>query len=265
MTMPRTVSQRVPGVREAYDDAAPAWRRGPEAVYARLAQALVGLAPVELADALVLDVGAGTAVAAAAALAGGASTAVASDIAPEMLRGRPAGMPAVVADGAHLPFPDRTFDLVTAAFSLGHMTDPAVTLTEIRRVAAGVVASAFAPGPGHPVKAAVDEVFGRHGFTLPAWYRQQKEELEPQVDDPDALRALGHAAGFWQVDVHHLEVDAGLESPRAAVDWRLGMAHLAPFVAGLAPDQLARARAEAEEAVAPLLPVRISMLALSAS
>jgi len=265
MTMPRTVSHRVPGVREAYDESAAAWRRGPEAVYDRLARAMISVSPVELADALVLDVGAGTAVAAAATLAGGASTAIASDIAPEMLRRRPAGMPAIVADGAHLPFPDRTFDLVTAAFSLGHMADPVAALTEIRRVAAGVVASAFTPGPGHPAKAAVDEVFGRHGFTLPSWYRHQKDELEPRVDDPDALRRLGHAAGFWHVEVHHFEVDSGLESPRAVVEWRLGMAHLAPFVAGLAPDRLAQARTEAEEAVAPLLPVRISMLALSAS
>jgi hypothetical protein len=80
-----------------------------------------------------------------------------------------------------------------------------------------------------------------------------------------ALSHLAHTAGFWQVQVHHLEVDTGLDSPAAVVDWRTGMAHLAPFVAGLAPDVRARARAEAEEAVAPLLPVVLPMLALSAS
>ena len=252
----------MPGVREAYDDAAESWRRGPEAVYARLADAMVAVAPVELRDALVLDVGAGTAVAARAALARGASRAVATDVAGGMLRGRPAGIPAVLADAASLPFPDRTFDLVTAGFCLGHMADPAAVLREVRRVAPAVVASAFTPGPGHPVKAAVDEVFARHGFTPPPWYQRQKTELEPRVDDPVGLRALGHTAGFWQVEVRQLEVDAGLDSPAAVVEWRTGMAHLAPFVAGLDPARLARARAEAEEAVAPLLPVTISMLVL---
>jgi ubiquinone/menaquinone biosynthesis C-methylase UbiE len=254
----------MPGVREAYDESARSWRRGPEAVYARLAEALVSVSPVDLAGARVLDVGAGTAVAARAALARGASSAFATDIAAEMLRGRTPGMPAVVADGALLPFPDRVFDLVTAGFCLGHMADPLSVLREIRRVGLGVVASAFPPGPGHPVKAAIDEVFTRLGFTTPAWYQHQKDVLEPRIDDEDALRAMAQRSGFWQVEVHRIDVDSGLDSPGAVVDWRVGMAHLAPFVASLAPDVLSQARAEAEDAVRDLLPVVIPMLALSA-
>ena len=254
----------MPGVREAYDVSAMSWRRGPEGVYARLADALVSVAPVELADALVLDVGAGTAVAARAALARGASAAVATDIAAEMLRGRAPGIGAVLAEGAGLPFPDGTFDLVTAAFCLGHMADPASALEEFRRVGFAVVASAFPPGPGHPVKAAIDEVLARYGFSAPPWYRHQKDVLEPRVDDPDALVALARGAGFWQVEVHQLDVDSGLETPAAVVEWRLGMAHLAPFVASLAPTDLTRARAEAAEAVSTMLPVVIPMIALGA-
>jgi SAM-dependent methyltransferase len=255
----------MPGVRDAYDASASSWRLGPEEVYARFADAMVSVSPVDLHGARVLDVGAGTAVAARAALARGASTAVATDIAAEMLRGRSGEVSAVLADGAQLPFPDRTFDLVTAAFCLGHMADPVGALREFRRVGFAVVASAFPPGPGHPVKAVVDQAFARVGFTAPDWYRHQKGVLEPRVDDPAALSALARAAGFWQVDVLQLDIDSGLSSPAAAVEWRLGMAHLAPFVSTLPPDVLARARAEAEEAVAPLLPIVIPILVLSAS
>jgi len=254
-----------PGVREAYDASAASWRRGPAAVYARFAAALVSVAPGPVEGALVLDVGAGTAVAARAALERGASSAVATDVSMEMLRGRPAGVAAVLADGAHLPFVDDTFDLVTAAFCLGHMADPVAVVSEIRRVGRSLVASAFVPGPGHPVKAAVDEAFGRVGFRQPEWYRRQKDVLEPRVDDPEALRALAVGAGYRSAEVHTLEVDTGLDSARAVVDWRLGMAHLAPFVAHLPPERLAEARAEAEETVAGMLPVIIPILALSAS
>lgn len=254
----------MPGVSDAYDRAAESWRHGPEAVYARLAEALVAVAPVPLADARVLDVGAGTAVAARAALACGAASAVATDIAARMLRGRPPEIGAVLADGALLPFRDGAFDLATAAFCLGHMDDPTAALGEMRRVASAVLASAFQPGPGHPVKSAVDDAFSRAGFTAPAWYVHQKDRLEPRVDDPDALARLARAAGFESIHVHRLDVDTGLETPAAVVDWRIGMAHLAPFVAGLDPDVLAQARAEAEEAVAPLMPVAISIVALSA-
>jgi ubiquinone/menaquinone biosynthesis C-methylase UbiE len=254
----------MPGVREAYDASASSWRHGPASVYARFADALLAVAPVDLAGARVLDVGAGTAVAAQAALARGATAAVATDVAAAMLEGRPAGLPAVLADAARLPFPDGTFDLVTAAFCLGHLPDPAAAVTEIRRVGAAVVASAFVPGPGHPVKAAVDEAFARVGFTLPEWYRHQKEVLEPRVDDPASLEALARTAGFRQVEVHRLDVDTGLDTPAAVVAWRVGMAHLAPFVAGLAPDQLVQARAEAEAAVAGMTPVVIPILALGA-
>ena len=255
----------MPGVGEAYDRSATSWRQGPEAVYARLAEALVGVAPVSLRGARVLDVGAGTAVAARAALARGAGSAVATDIAAQMLRGRPPEVSAVLADGALLPFADGTFDLAVAAFCLGHMADPQAALREIRRVAPAVLASAFPPGPAHPVKTAVDAAFSRVGFKAPAWYQHQKDELEPRVDDPDALTQLARAAGFGEVQVHRLDVDTGLRTPAAVVDWRLGMAHLAPFAEQLDPDLLRRARTEAEEAVGHLMPVVIPMVALSAA
>lgn len=255
----------VPEVGDAYDRAADAWRRGPERVYGRFAEAMLARSPVDPRGARVLDVGAGTAVAGRAALARGAASVVATDLALGMLRQRGPGMPAVSADAARLPFPDASFDLATAGFCLGHLPDPGAALAEVRRVCGAVVASAFAPGPSHPAKAAIDEVMVQEGFRVPAWYLRLKEETEPAVEDPDALRRLARSAGFGQVDLAVVDVDTGLDSPAAVVEWRWGMAHLADFVATLPDDARARARARAEEAVASMLPVVVPVLVLSAS
>jgi ubiquinone/menaquinone biosynthesis C-methylase UbiE len=219
---------------------------------------------VPMIGARVLDVGAGTATAARAALARGAGSAVASDLAAGMLAHRPESVTAVVADLERLPFRDRSFELVTAAFCLGHLADPAAGMREIRRVGLAVVASAFVPGPSHPAKAAVDAALAEVGFRTPEWYEHQKDALEPRVDDPDALHALASDAGFDHVTVHRLEVHTGLDTPAAVVAWRLGMAQLAPFVSALDPEVREEARAAAEEAVAPFVPVLLPMLALSA-
>lgn len=250
---------------EAYDRAAELWRRGPEQVYARLAEALLSVSPVALEGARVLDVGAGTAVVARAALDRGASCAVALDLAPGMLRYAGPQVHPVLADVARVPFADGSFDLVTAACCLSHLSDPGAALIELRRVGTGVLASAFAPDNAHPAKAAVDAVLAGFGFEAPDWYRHLKFELEPRVDDQDGLAALADAAGFGTAKVVRINVDAGLDSGEAIADWRLGMAHLGPFVAALDPATQARARSAAIEAVTGMPPVLIGMLALSAA
>lgn len=62
---------------------------------------------------------------------------VAADLTMGMLlEGRhrhPAIVP-VASDGAHLPFPSRSFDLVTTAQTLHHVSDPLPFLRELRRV-----------------------------------------------------------------------------------------------------------------------------------
>ena len=121
-------------LREAYDAAAPAWAHGAEQVYLPLAQALVG--QVDVAGRRVLDLGAGTGVAGRAALAAGARSVVAADIAVAMLaRCEPPLRPGA-ADALRLPFRDRSFDLVLAAFCLSHLGSLAAGLREARRVGA---------------------------------------------------------------------------------------------------------------------------------
>ncbi len=249
-------------IASAYDAAAPAWRRGPARVYSRLAAALLDLAPVPVSGATVLDAGAGTGVAGAVALRRGAARAVAVDLAPGMLPRAPAL--AAVADLARLPFGDGSFALAVAAFSLGHVPDPGAAVRELRRVAPALVASAFAPGWAHPAQAAVDAALADLGFEVPEWYRTLKTESEPQVGEPDALARLATAAGYRSVRVEVVEVETGLSSAADLAAWRLGMAHLAPYVAGLPPDDREDVRRTAEAAVEGMPPLVVRMLALAA-
>jgi len=248
-------------IRAAYDASSAAWRDRPAEVYARLAGALLDVAPDLVTGARVLDLGAGTGVASAAALERGAVSAVATDLAPGMLRGHHPAVSVVVSDAAAVPFADGSFDLVLAAMVLGHLPDPARAVREARRVAPALLASAFDPTWAHPAKSAVDAAMVAFGFEVPGWYRQMKQN---SVEDPDALAALARSAGYGDVRVTRIDVDAGLEDPGAVVDWRWGMAHLAPFVATLVPVERERARRAAEAAIAGLPPVVVPLLALSA-
>jgi SAM-dependent methyltransferase len=118
----------------AYDGAAEAWAAGPAQVYARLGEAMLDDSPVPLANAAVLDVGAGTAVVAEAARRRGARRVVASDIAARMLGLRAAGFPAVRVGersvGADLDSPD---DVVRWRFGMAHLAPWVAGLPEQRR------------------------------------------------------------------------------------------------------------------------------------
>lgn len=251
------------GIAAAYDASGAAWRTGPEGVYERLAAALLDHGPRAVAGCRVLDVGAGTGAAGRAAARRGAALVVSTDIAAGMLRHCHPGLGRVVAHAQVLPFADRAFDLAVVAFALGHLDDPVAALRETRRVAGAVAASAFAPSWGHPAKQAIDDTMARHGFLSPPWYAAIKA-TEGRVEDPDGLAGLAREAGYARVEVTRVEVDAGLPDARAVVDWRWGMAHLAPFVATLEGAARDRARADAEAAVTGLPPVVVPMLALSA-
>ncbi|GAA1540403.1 class I SAM-dependent methyltransferase [Nocardioides humi] len=248
-------------IRDAYDRSAAAWRAGPVAVYARLAEALLGHAPVPLAGAVVLDAGAGTGVVGAAARRRGAVRAVGVDLAPAMLGG---AVEAVAADLARLPFRDHAFDLAVAGLSLGHLPDPGPALAEVRRVVPVLLASAFAEGWTHPAKTVVEEVLAGCGYTAPAWYGRFKDGTERRVGDPGRLAALGRAAGFATVAVRRVVVATGVHRPGDLVAWRLGMAHHAPFVAGLPTEEQDAVRQEAERLLAGAPEVVVPMLVLTA-
>jgi hypothetical protein len=105
----------------------------------------------------------------------------------------------------------------------------------------------------------------RFGFVSPPWYERLKHDLEPQVEGADLLTSLARSAGFQQITVTQLTVDTGVRTPEEIVRWRWGMAHLAPFVSGLAPSRRDEARHAAEQAVAGLAPVLVDILVLGAA
>lgn len=244
-----------------------AWSDGPGVVYDRLAAALVSASPIPLTGARVLDVGAGSGAASKALVAVGGRP-VALDLSLDMLSHRPATRPpAVLGDARRLPFADAGFNAVVAAFVLSHVPDPVRVLAEARRVlrpGGAVLASSFSSRSSHPCKSQVDEVATRWGWHPPPWYRQLKTELEPKVAHAAALAELAAQAGLDGVVVKEQEVDTGVSSPEAIVAWRLGMAHLAPFVASLLPEARATLVADARAAVGPEpQPLRPLVLMLS--
>ena len=267
------------GLRVGYEAAAPAWADGPGPLYARLAEVLVAAAPVPLAGAVVLDLGAGTGAAGWAALAAGARQVVAADLSLGMLRhARDLGAPApsapapgssaawdpVAADAVALPFRDHSFDLVLAAFCLNHLDSLAAGLGEARRVGAMIAASTFAPGWDHPAKGAVDEVLGSFGYQPPAWYAC----LSPgsRAGDPEMLAEHAAAAGFTDVRVRTTAVRTGMVTPAELASWRLGLAQVAPFLRSLDPADRTAVRRAAEHAVAGLAgisPMVVSMVMLT--
>lgn len=90
------------------------------------------------AGARVLDVGTGTGVAAAPALAavGSSGVVIGVDASCDMLRSArdTAAYPLVIARVPHLPFPDGAFDVVMAGFVVSHFTDCVAGLAEMARV-----------------------------------------------------------------------------------------------------------------------------------
>lgn len=247
------------GVGDAYDAAAEGWRAGPARMYARMAEVMAGHAPVEVGGARVLDAGAGTGVAGDALRRRGAGLVVAVDLALGMLP-RP---PAVSAVGelGQLPFADGSFDLAAAAFSLNHFTDPVPAMVELRRVAPALLATAYAPDWGHPAKEAVEGVLQRHGFRPPEWYAVVRADANPSGTE---LEDLARRAGYAGAAAVQLDVPTGMDTAADLVDWRLGMAHTAPWVGALGKGERDGLRRDAEAAVAGMPPLVVAMIVLTA-
>jgi len=192
-------------------------------------------------------------------------TVVAVDNAAGMLRHGGESMRPVLADACALPFTPDSFDLVVAAISLGHIADPVRALRETRRVGGALLVSAFEAGWTHPAKVAVDEALAPFGFRAPPWYVALKREVEPRVDDPGNLGALVRSAGYGDVSVRTVLVATGLETPAQLAGWRLGMAHVAPFVQALPPSEQAVVRRAVESALVAAPPLVVSMGVLAAT
>ena len=160
-----------------------------------------------------------------------------------------------------------TFDGAIAAFAISHVADPVRALMEARRVVrdgGAVVVGSFAAAPANTSKDVVDAVAQRYGYVRPAWYDTLKREFEPLSNTAERLRECARLAGLAEITIAERVVETGVDAPSDIVASRIGMAHLAPFVAAL--DDATR-RAFVAEAIAAVArdpqPLRPSVLVMA--
>jgi SAM-dependent methyltransferase len=253
----------------AYSATGGAWQRGPGRIYDRLAEVLVAQTPTSLHGARMLDVGAGTGAATRAMAAAGAASVVAIDAAIGMLaHGGPTRPAAVAGDAVALPFAAGSFDGAVAAFSLNHLPDPVAGLREMARVTRPggcLLVSAYGADDTHPVKAAVEAALAARGWVAEPWYVAVREVAAPRLATVERAVAAARAAGL-DAEVHALHVPFPELGPDELVEWRLGLAQHAPFVAGLAPADRSAVVAEATARLGPQAPPLLrSMVVIESS
>jgi ubiquinone/menaquinone biosynthesis C-methylase UbiE len=250
-------------VRAAYDATGAAWDNGPRRIYDQLAAVLLDQSPVSFDGAVALDAGAGTGAATAELVLRGAHV-TAIDLSVGMLR-RMTGAVAV-GDVVRLPIRNDAADITVAAFVLNHLPQPVDGLRELARVTrpgGAVFVSVFGAGPAHASKEAIDEVAARYGFAVPDWYARMKESFELQATTPRALSALARQSGLRDGAAQLVTVTPAM-TDADVVNWRLGMAHLAPFVASLTAVQAKALADDACVAVTGMPPLEIAMVTLTA-
>jgi SAM-dependent methyltransferase len=227
-------------VAGAYSVTGGAWERGPARVYDRLAAVLIDRSPVSLAGRRVLDIGAGTGAASRAALAAGVAEVIAIDAAFGMLAHEAvARPPAVVGDALALPFAPSAFDATVAAFSLNHVPCPTIGLQEMARVTragGAILAASYAEDDSHPVKEVVHHALAVRGWAPEPWFTSLGVSSIPLLATPERFADVAATAGL-DAHVEAVRVPFPDLDARDLVDWRLGMAQHAPFVAGLAPEE----------------------------
>ncbi|MBU2770678.1 class I SAM-dependent methyltransferase, partial [Acidithiobacillus caldus] len=147
---------------------------------------------------------------------------VVSDINPDMLavgekrladKGMLAGVEFVEANAEELPFPDRSFDLVTLAFGIRNMTHPERALREIHRVlktGGRVLVLEFS----HPRWPGLQSLYDLYSFNilprLGELIAKDRESYQYLVEsirrfpDQETFRAMMEEAGLARVDVHNL-------------------------------------------------------------
>ena len=255
-------------VLDRYARAAAGWATGAAHVYAPLARALVAAAPHPLTGRLVLDAGAGTGLAGDALATVGARP-LALDVSAPMLRAVPDDRPRVAASVLALPLRTAAVDDAVAAFVLNHVHTPVDALAELARVVrpgGAVLATVMSAGNRSAVRDRVDAVAVAHGFTPPGWYAELTGGQAPLLGSSDRMAQAALDAGLAEVRVVEEAADLGLTSATALVDYRLGQAQFADWLAALDDATRATVRREALAAVAPAMePYRPGVVQLTAT
>jgi ubiquinone/menaquinone biosynthesis C-methylase UbiE len=255
------------GVFAAYNSTGIGWQQGPGRIYDRLATVVVERCHSLDDTSLVLDLGAGTGAASRAIERTGAQV-VALDAAFEMLANGSSHASACVGDANCLPFANGVFTAVVAAFSLNHLARPAVAMREAARVACDrgtLVVSAYARDDDHPAKRAVDDVARSAGWTEPSWYSELRRDAMPLLSTTDRAVDVARQAGLTNANAETVRVEFPELTADDLVAWRLGMAHLAPFVNALEPHRRSLLWREARQHTAGMPTLVRSVVVLTAT
>jgi ubiquinone/menaquinone biosynthesis C-methylase UbiE len=203
-----------------FDRAAPTYDRIGEAYHAHFAERLIDLAAVH-GDASLLDVACGRGAVMVAAFVRGIGRLTGIDVSPTMIELaaadlRAAGITDVdlrVMDAEQLDFPDASFDLLTAAFALFFLPDPARAAAEFQRVLrpGGVVAVS--------TWGEEDERWSFEDELLASTGSPRLKTLQQPFDRAEDVTDLLATAGFADLQVHQEETEIHFASKQQWWDW----------------------------------------------
>jgi len=203
-----------------FDRAAPTYDCIGEAYHAYFARRLLDLAALPR-DARLLDIACGRGAVLNAAAARGVDTLTGIDVSPTMieLAGtdlRAAGITDVdlrVMDAQHLEFPDARFDVLTAAFALFFLPDPARAAAEFQRVlrrGGVVVVSTWGEE---------DERWSFEDDFLATAGSPRLRAVQQPFDRAEDVTELLGTAGFADLQVHEEEIEIHFTSKQQWWDW----------------------------------------------
>lgn len=206
---PHEIAEMFDGVAEKYDRTNTVLSFGQDRSWRRATRAALQLKDGEK----VLDLGAGTGVS-TQELARSGAYVVGADISLGMLRvgrrTRPE-VPLVAADALALPFPDETFDAVTASFVIRNVANTPAALRELARVTktgGRMVICEFS----HPTNGAFRTVYLQYLMrSLPAVARRV-------ASNPDAYVYLAESIRSWPNQAQFAAIIG--ENSWAKVGWR---------------------------------------------
>ncbi len=203
-----------------FDRAAPTYDRIGEAYHSHFAERLIDLA-APARDAHLLDIACGRGAVLVAAAGRGITRLAGIDVSPTMIELaredlRAAGIAEVdlgVMDAEDLDYADARFDVVTAAFALFFLPDPARAAAEFRRV--------LRPGGvlGVSTWGDEDERWSFEDDLLPASDSPRIRALRQPFSRADEVTELLATAAFTDVEVHQEETEIHFASQQQWWDW----------------------------------------------
>jgi hypothetical protein len=134
------------------------------------------------------------------------------------------------------------------------------------RPGGAVLACVYANANTSAVRDLVDETARAEGWVTPDWYVGLKAEATPVLGTAASMASAAGAAGLTALSVEETAMDVGVVRPEQLVDYRFGQAHFSSWFEALGPEESARVRRRAVEAVAPVMvPYRPVVVFLAAT